>query len=143
MKILLAVTCLLAAATIVRGMDQDALIAKYMEYLTPDLTPCAEEFHITQEQATNIQQANTGVDARSMGCLKACVMKRMSILIGTDFHLEPIYTMIEKVHADNPEEIQSVRQIASSCTEGIKGESDECNIGNKYTDCYIEKLFSA
>lgn len=23
-----------------------------------------------------------------------------------------------------------------------KGETDECNIGNKYTDCYIEKLFS-
>ena len=142
MKILLAVTCLLAAVTIVRGMDQEVLIAKYMEYLTPDLTPCAEQFQITQEQATNIQQANNGVDVRQMGCLKACVMKRMSILTGTDFHLEPIYTMIEKVHEGNPDDIKTVREIAAACTENIKGESDECNIGNKYTDCYIEKLFS-
>ena len=142
MKIHLAVTCLLAAVTIVRGMDQEVLIAKYMEYLTPDLTPCAEEFHVTQEQATNVQQANNGVDARVMGCLKACVMKRMSILTGTDFHLEPIYTMIDKVHEGNADDIKTVREIASACTEDIKGESDECNIGNKYTDCYIGKLFS-
>ena len=32
------------------------------------------------EQATNIQQANAGVDMKTMGCLKACVMKRMSVV---------------------------------------------------------------
>lgn len=33
-------------------MDGDAVMAKYIEYLTPDLMPCAEEFHITAGENT-------------------------------------------------------------------------------------------
>ncbi|XP_031841006.1 uncharacterized protein LOC116430673 [Nomia melanderi] len=142
MKIIIAVACLLAIASSARGLDQDAVIAKYMEYLMPDVKPCADEFHMTEEQASNIQTAAATMDLRQMGCMKACVMKRMNILTGLDFHLEPIYKMIDTVHTGNDGEIADVRNIAESCVAEINGETDECNIGNKYTDCYIAKLFS-
>ncbi|XP_017765624.1 PREDICTED: uncharacterized protein LOC108554761 [Eufriesea mexicana] len=142
MKTLLAATCLLAAATLVRGIDQDNIMAKYMEYLMPDIKPCADEMHVTEEQATYIQQPKTETDMRQMGCMKACVMKRIQILTGTDLHLEPIYKMIEVVHAGNDDDIKLVKSIATECQETIKGETDECNIGNKYTDCYVQKLFT-
>ncbi|XP_017795524.1 PREDICTED: uncharacterized protein LOC108576958 [Habropoda laboriosa] len=142
MKNFAIVTCLLAATTVVRGIDQDNVIAKYMEYLMPEVKPCADEFHITEEAATNIQRADSGADMRQMGCLKACVMKRMGILTGLDFHMEPILKMIDVVHADNPADKDMVIKIANDCTAEIKGETDECNIGNKYTDCYVEKLFN-
>ncbi|XP_043251534.1 uncharacterized protein LOC122396869 [Colletes gigas] len=141
MKAILVVTCLLAAATVVHSIDQDTIIPKYMEYLMPDVKPCADELHITEEQASNVQQARDGVDLRQMGCLKACVMKRMSILTGLDFHVEPIYKMIETVHAGNDEDIKLVKNIATECVGSIKGETDECVMGNKYTDCYIQNLF--
>ncbi|XP_076238306.1 uncharacterized protein LOC143181663 [Calliopsis andreniformis] len=140
MKTILSVVCLLAATTVVRGMDQDAVIAKYMEYLMPDVQPCADELKITEQDVTNIQSITSST--AKLGCLKACVMKRMSILTGMDFHLEPIYKMIEVVHAGNAEDIAFVRNIASDCTSEIQGVTDECVLGDKYTDCYIEKLFN-
>lgn len=30
----------------------------------------------------------------------------------------------------------------TTCFVIAKGETDECNIGNKYVDCYIGKLFN-
>lgn len=66
----------------------------------------------------------------------------MNVLIGLDFHPEPLHKMIEVVHAGNDAEIESVKKIASDCVGALEGETDECNIGNKYTDCYIEKLFN-
>ncbi|XP_015436406.1 PREDICTED: uncharacterized protein LOC107191804 [Dufourea novaeangliae] len=142
MKTILAMTCLLAAATAVRGLDQDSIIPKYMEYLMPDMKPCAEEFHVTEEQVTAIQKGGGGMDMKQLGCMKACVMKRFGVIQGTDFHLEPINKMIETVHADKPEDIVIVKKIATDCLDDIKGETDECNIGNLYTDCYIKKLFA-
>ncbi|KAK1134675.1 hypothetical protein K0M31_007455 [Melipona bicolor] len=143
MKTILAVACLLAAATVVRGMDQDAVIGKYMEYLMPDIKPCADQFNIAQETATNIQQAAAAADLKQMGCMKACVMKRMNALQdGNTFNVEPIYKMIEVVHAGSDEDIKFVKTIASECGESLKGETDECNIGTKYTDCYIQKMFT-
>lgn len=142
MKTVLAVACFLAAASVVRGIDQDEIIGKYMEYLQPDLKPCADEFHFSEDQISNIQTAGSS-NLKQMGCLKACVMKRMSILTdGNVFHLEPIYKMIDTVHAGNDADIQFVKKIAVDCHDEIKGEADECNIGDKYTDCYIEKLFN-
>ncbi|XP_034184257.1 odorant binding protein 2 [Osmia lignaria lignaria] len=143
MKFIVAVTCLLAATTAVRGLDQDAVIAKYMEYLMPNVQPCADEFHMTEDQAKNIQQAADGMDLKQLGCLKGCVMKRMGMLTGNnEFHLEPVYTMIESVHAGNDAEIQDVKKIAEECITSIQGEPDECNIGTIYSDCYIQKLFN-
>ncbi|XP_053997017.1 uncharacterized protein LOC128886311 isoform X3 [Hylaeus anthracinus] len=141
MKIIVAVACVLATATVVRGIDQD-IIPKYMEYLMPDVKPCADELHITEEQATNVQSPHGEADLKVMGCLKACVMKRMNVLTGLDFHVEPILKMIETVHAGNDAEIDMVKNIAKECVGTLSGETDECNIGNKYTDCYIEKIFS-
>ncbi|XP_043521453.1 uncharacterized protein LOC122534664 [Frieseomelitta varia] len=142
MKTIFAVTCLLAAVTVVRGMDQDAVIGKYMEYLMPDIKPCADQFNIAEETASNIQQAAAAADMRQMGCLKACVMKRMNVLQGTTFNVEPIYKMIEVIHAGNDEDIKLVKGIAVECGDNLKGETDECNIGNKYTDCYVQKMFT-
>ncbi|XP_033327932.1 general odorant-binding protein 28a [Megalopta genalis] len=139
MKSVVAVAILLAAVASVRGIDQDTVIPKYMEYLMPDVQPCADEFKLTQEQFTNIQRAGE-VDQRQMGCLKACVMKRIGILTGTDFHIEPIYKMISVVHAGNDQDIKDVTAIADACVADIKGETDECVIGNKYTDCYVAKI---
>ncbi|CAK9806770.1 hypothetical protein ANTPLA_LOCUS5019 [Anthophora plagiata] len=117
MKNFAVVVCLMAVTTVVRGMDQDAVIAKYMEYLMPDVQPCSEELHISADVASNIQRHDVGDNMRQLGCLKACVMKRIQILTGSDFHLEPIYKMIDVVHADNTEDIQLVRQIANQCVE--------------------------
>ncbi|XP_060814820.1 uncharacterized protein LOC132906547 [Bombus pascuorum] len=142
MKTLVTLTCLLAAMTIVRGMDQDAVIGKYMEYLMPDIKPCADELNIAEDTATNIQQPKADADIRKMGCLKVCVMKRMNVLKGFDFNMDPVYKMIETVHAGNDDDIKLVKNIANECSAGTKGETDECNIGNKYVDCYIEKLFN-
>lgn len=35
--------------TAVRGIDQDTIVAKYMEYLMPDIMPCADELHVSNE----------------------------------------------------------------------------------------------
>ncbi|XP_043789747.1 uncharacterized protein LOC122713395 [Apis laboriosa] len=143
MNTLVTVTCLLAAVTAVRGIDQDTIVAKYMEYLMPDIMPCADELHVSNEDiVTNIQAAKNGADMKQLGCLKACVMKRIGMLKGTELNVEPVYKMIDVVHAGNADDIQLVRGIANECIENAKGETDECNIGNKYTDCYIEKLFT-
>ncbi|CAK9827760.1 hypothetical protein ANTRET_LOCUS5417 [Anthophora retusa] len=142
MKNFAVVVCLMAITTVVRGMDQDTIIGKYMEYLMPDVQPCSEELHISSDVASNIQRQEVGETMKQLGCLKACVMKRMQILTGLDFHLEPIFKMIDVVHADNAEDVQLVRQIAEECVEKIKGETEECEIGNKYTECYVQKLFT-
>ncbi|XP_003700073.1 general odorant-binding protein 28a-like [Megachile rotundata] len=143
MKFLVAATCLLAAMTVVRGMDQDAIMAKYMEYLMPDVQPCAQEFHLTEDEANNIQAASQTVDLQKLGCMKACVMRRVGMLTGSnEYHLEPVYKMIDVIHAGNDAEIQSVKKIADDCLGDATGESDECIAANKYTDCYIKKLFN-
>ncbi|PBC33988.1 odorant binding protein [Apis cerana cerana] len=67
--------------TAVRGIDQDTIVAKYMEYLMPDIMPCADELHISEDIATNIQAAKNGADMKQLGCLKACVMKRIDMVI--------------------------------------------------------------
>ncbi|CAL7939471.1 unnamed protein product [Xylocopa violacea] len=142
MKTFAAVICLLAATTVVRSMDQDEIIAKYLEYLMPDIQPCVDEFHIEGDEITRVQHGTSTTDSKQLGCMKACVMKRMKILIGPDFHLEPINKMIETIHAGNDDDVKLVKKIAGDCADQIKGESDECEVGTKYTDCYIEKLFS-
>ncbi|XP_076755238.1 uncharacterized protein LOC143426015 [Xylocopa sonorina] len=142
MKTFAAVISLLAATTVVRGMDQDEIIAKYLEYLMPDIQPCVDEFHIDGDEIARVQHGTSTVDVKQLGCMKACVMKRMQILTGTDLHLEPIHKMIEVIHAGNEDDVKLVKKLAGDCAEQIKGEADECEIGTKYTDCYIEKLFS-
>ncbi|KOC60247.1 hypothetical protein WH47_09021 [Habropoda laboriosa] len=115
--------------------DQDNVIAKYMEYLMPEVKPCADEFHITEEAATNIQRADSGADMRQMGCLKACVMKRMGILTGLDFHMEPILKMIDVVHADNPADKDMVIKIANDCT----AESDSSKLESVFQNGKLSK----
>ncbi|XP_017882663.1 uncharacterized protein LOC108626480 [Ceratina calcarata] len=143
MKTTAFVTCLLIAVTVVRGFDEDTIVSEYLEYLMPDIRPCADEFKMSEEAATNVQYHKDVAATRTLGCVKACVMKRMKVLgSGTDFNLEPIYKMIDVVHANNPDDHKLVMTIAQECAESIKGEPDECVIGNKYTDCYVEKLFN-
>nr|WNA08365.1 odorant binding protein 8 [Megachile saussurei] len=143
MKFLVAVTCLLATMTIVRGMDQETIMGKYMEYLMPDVQPCADKFHLSEDETNNIQVASQSMDQTKLGCLKACVMRRIGMLTGdNEFHLEPVYKMIEVVHAGDDAEIQSVKKIADDCLASATGDSDECVVGNNYTDCYVKKLFT-
>lgn len=39
---------------------------------------------------------------------------------GTDFNMEPVYKMIEIVHAGNDEDIKLVKNIANECSAGSK-----------------------
>ncbi|XP_076659366.1 odorant binding protein 2 [Halictus rubicundus] len=141
MKSVIVVACLLAAVIPVRSIDSDAIIGKYLEYLMPYVQPCLQQLQLSEVQITKVQQQGK-VDLRQMGCLKACVMKRLGILVDSQMLLEPMYQIIETLHAGNEADIKEVRGIADTCTAEVKGETDECNIGNKFLDCCFMQLFN-
>ncbi|XP_076282974.1 uncharacterized protein LOC143210210 [Lasioglossum baleicum] len=142
MKIVIAISCLLAAVVpAYSSLDPDVVIAKYLDYLMPNVQPCVGEFKLSEDQLENMKKLGD-MDTKELGCLKSCVMKRLGILTGLDFHIEPIYKMIDAIHKGNQAEITEVTGIAESCLPIINGLDDECAIGNAYTDCCIDKLFN-
>lgn len=44
--------------TLVRGIDQDTVMGKYMEYLMPDIKPCADEMHVSEGEDPCLDSSN-------------------------------------------------------------------------------------
>lgn len=136
----LAVFACLLAATVAKPFEEN-VVALYMEHLSPYMKPCADEQKLSDEEYQNIQQVGPNVDVTKLACFRSCVMKQMGALQDNKIVIEPINAMIEQIHSGKDDEIAAVRKIAVDCSEEVASETDDCQIGMKYADCYIHKMF--
>ncbi|XP_043251533.1 uncharacterized protein LOC122396868 [Colletes gigas] len=134
MKLLLAISCLLVVATMVRS-DLSEVRGKYKLIMEEHIAPCAMEHSVLPTEMSNFDVATLeGEDRTKFGCMKACILKRLGVMDESSFKPENFQEVIEKVFTE-PDKVTEQLSLANYCVEKVKENTDPCDAAFEFTKC--------
>ncbi|XP_017765648.1 PREDICTED: uncharacterized protein LOC108554787 [Eufriesea mexicana] len=135
MNALLGMCC----AFLLVGVAYAKMDDEVKEVLKPFVESCVEEQNISPSDMENFENHDIeGEERKKLGCLKACVMKRMNTLVDGKPVPENMQEFLDTAMAKTPEKIPDAMEKAYRCAEEVKDIADECELAFDITRCLAE-----
>ncbi|XP_014208127.1 uncharacterized protein LOC106639173 [Copidosoma floridanum] len=114
-------------------------VAKSMDlHFMDEMLECGHEMGMDTEQIRNVLLTK---DDEKLGCLNACVLKKLGVMIDGKLHEENLYEVLEK-HKDTIYNFDEVKEAVEDCYDEVDEAEDlpECQLARKFSICMDEHL---